>query len=196
MFQACPHIHRDGAQLNFNRHLLSFLRQAHRNGSNQMQASIPIRLRMFDIVLLLQKNHPFLAKEHIRNIVHVFHVATNNAHTCNVHQLGQVFRLGGISPAGKLLKRALHRLQSTFNMMNGVVSAEHRKLVIQHFKLGAHRFHRPRIPRLLPPIFQQKLFRFFNGKIVEQFVFRFRHALSPCFGFPSPFSEHRLKRPA
>ena len=79
VLEARPEIHGDGAQLHLDGHGLRARRQEDRHLDDEMQAAIPVRLRVRDVVLLLEQRDVVLREQQVADAVDVMRERTDDA---------------------------------------------------------------------------------------------------------------------
>ena len=71
MFQACPEIHRDCAELDFYFHVFFPVGQEDGDVQDQVEASIAVLLGIFDVVLLAHQDNIVLFDEKLSQTVDI-----------------------------------------------------------------------------------------------------------------------------
>ena len=87
VFKARPVIHRDGAELHFDRRVMRAGRQEHRDGVDYMEATVAVRFGVFDVILDAQHLDIRLSRQVVRYRVHVIAVVANHADTGDIEQV-------------------------------------------------------------------------------------------------------------
>ena len=84
VFKARPVIHRDGAELHFDRRVMCPGGQEYRHGVNHVETAIAILLGVLDVILDAQHLDIRLRRQVVRNRVHVIAVVANHADTGDI----------------------------------------------------------------------------------------------------------------
>ena len=121
MLKARPIIHRNGAYLHLDLHVLPGVREKDGDGQNQMQTAISVWLRILDIILSRDKGDVILVKQCVGNKVDIVNVGADNPNPCNiVNILPDAVKTYGNFTAKKLLKDALGPFQAGGNGAYGI----------------------------------------------------------------------------
>ena len=136
MFQACPEIHGDGAQLDLDPHQLLVVRQKDRYAQHQMVAAVAVGLWILDIIFLLHHLQVILSGQHICYRIDVLDKRADDTNAGDVVEVGfNGFQRDGKAFSVHLFQNAHRGFDTAFNGFDGVVLAES-CVPLQDFQLG------------------------------------------------------------
>ena len=96
MLQTRPVVHRDRAELHFDRRVMRAARQEHRHRIDHMQRAVAVLLGVAYVILHAQHLNVRLRREVIRHRIHVVPVIADHAYASDVEQVvtNRLHRIG------------------------------------------------------------------------------------------------------
>ena len=139
MLERSPVVHRNGANLHFDRHHLLVVHEVHGHAHDNVQAAVPVGLGVLDIVLHAHDFKVVLAAQQPHQLFHVVLVRANDANARNVHQVFfQVADSRLFTVAQQLVVDAHRRLHARLDMVNRVAIAPYRQITVKDLEADDH----------------------------------------------------------
>ena len=142
MFDTCPEVHRDRAELHFHIHVLLLAREEDRNPQDQVKTAVAVFLGRSDIILLLQDLDVVLYVEGISDTVNVVYERADHADARHViDRILNVLNRKGNTLHFQLPVDTLGRFKPALDIFKRISAILQRHFLIEDLQLGPHLRH-------------------------------------------------------